>query len=122
MEQRPWGYFENLHTGKDYLVKKIVIYPGKRFSLQRHKKRDEHWVVVQGTGNVMQSSNAGFMDEYDLEVGSAVYISKNQLHRLHNTSETEDFIIIEVQQGVCDENDIERLEDDFGRGESAEPK
>lgn len=107
---RPWGFFENLDERDDHKLKRITVHPGKRLSLQRHRRRGEHWYVVRGTGVVR-------LDDKDVVVapGMSVDIPRGILHRIENTG-TENLIYIEVQTGdYFGEDDIERIEDDYGR-------
>ena len=109
---RPWGYYINIEGFDDgpYKVKKIVVYPGKKLSLQLHKHRSEHWTIVQGTGIVQVG-----MDKHNVEQNRSIYIPKETLHRIQCTSD-ENLEFIEVQVGdYLGEDDIVRLEDDFGR-------
>ncbi len=109
-DYRPWGYYEVLLDEEHYKVKRIVVYPGKRLSLQRHSQRSEHWYVVSGAGLARCGD-----DEMTVGSGSAVDIPREYLHRIQCTSE-EPLVFVEVQQGsYCGEDDIERFEDDFGR-------
>ncbi len=107
---RPWGFYENLAEGNDHKVKRITVFPGKRLSLQKHHKRSEHWVVVTGKGIIT-------IGEKKIEVtpGMAVDIPKEATHRIENDG-TSLLIFVEVQMGdYFGEDDIVRLEDDFGR-------
>jgi mannose-6-phosphate isomerase len=107
---RPWGFFENLDERDDHKLKRITVYPGKRLSLQRHRRRSEHWYVVQGTGIIR-------LGDEDVAVcpGMSVDIQRGVLHRMENTG-PQDLIYIEVQTGdYFGEDDIERIEDDYGR-------
>ncbi|MDC6486956.1 mannose-1-phosphate guanylyltransferase/mannose-6-phosphate isomerase [Methylophilaceae bacterium] len=107
---RPWGWFETIEEGNAYKVKRIQVNPGKSISLQRHQQRSEHWVVVQGQAVVQQD-----IEEYELSMNESTYIHKNQVHRLSNKT-NEILQIIEVQSGeYLGEDDIERLEDNYGR-------
>lgn len=109
--QRPWGTYEDLLTEREYKVKKIIVEPKKRLSLQSHSHRDETWCVVKGTGLFT------IMDQFLLVDKSSgpLYIAKNQKHRVENIGDT-DLIIIETQRGdLLSEDDIIRFEDDFGR-------
>ena len=109
-ENRPWGWFETLEESKYYKVKRIHINPGRSISLQRHQKRSEHWVVVQGKASVQKDNQ-----EFELNQNESTYIDINQVHRLSNKS-NEILQIIEVQSGeYLGEDDIERLEDNYGR-------
>jgi mannose-6-phosphate isomerase-like protein (cupin superfamily) len=107
---RPWGYYIILADEKDHKVKRIVVKPGKRLSLQRHQKRSEHWYVLFGTALVT-------LDDKEIEFlpGQAADIPKHTWHRVKNPGEGE-MAFIEVQTGeYFGEDDIERKEDDFGR-------
>lgn len=107
---RPWGYYQILSDALDHKVKRIVVVPGASLSLQRHKKRAEHWLTVSGTGVATIDGKA-----ISLTDGKAVDIPQGATHRLENTS-TADLVIIEVQTGTYfGEDDIERLEDKYGR-------
>lgn len=108
--KRPWGYFEVLSEAPNHEVKRIVVEPGGILSLQRHKLRSEHWFVVSGKGIASVDGK-----DYCVQNGSAVDIPAKITHRLENTS-TENLVIIEVQTGeYFGEDDIERLEDKYGR-------
>ena len=108
--KRPWGYFEVLSDAPDHKVKRIVVEPGDILSLQRHKQRSEHWFVVSGKGIASVDGK-----DYPVQNASAVDIPSNKTHRLENSS-AENLVIIEVQTGVYfGEDDIERLEDKYGR-------
>ena len=110
---RPWGTYRSLALGKDYQVKEIVVYPGKRLSLQLHHHRAEHWVIVEGEALVTQGD-----DELFLSKNQSIYIPLKTRHRLENRGKTP-LRLIEVQSGdYLGEDDIERLEDDFGRIET----
>jgi mannose-6-phosphate isomerase-like protein (cupin superfamily) len=118
---RPWGMFEVIDAGEGYLVKRLTINPGGRTSLQRHKGREEDWVVAQGRGTVTYESmfTNNELREQILHVNhpdyfNTFYIGKGEWHRIHNTGE-EPLVIIEIWKGVLDEDDIERKEDDYGR-------
>ncbi|MCF6238569.1 MAG: glycosyltransferase [Candidatus Marinimicrobia bacterium] len=109
---RPWGFYEILSDTVDHKVKRIVVHPGKRLSLQRHRHRDEHWYVVAGEALMT-------LDEKQLRLneGDSIDIPRGAVHRIENTTE-DDMTFIEVQSGdYFGEDDIERLEDDFGRVE-----
>ena len=107
---RPWGSYRNLRRGEGYLVKEILVNPGAKLSLQYHKHRAEHWVVVEGEATVINLDK-----EFTLSVNQSIYIPLGAKHRLVNTGKTE-LRLIEVQSGdYIGEDDIIRLEDDFGR-------
>ena len=108
--KRPWGYFEVLSDAADHKVKRIVVSPGECLSLQRHRKRAEHWYAVSGEGAATVDGKV-----VSLVRGRAVDIPQGASHRLENTSSA-DLVIIEVQTGTYfGEDDIERLEDRYGR-------
>jgi mannose-6-phosphate isomerase len=109
-DRRPWGTFTVLDEGPDFKVKRIEILPGKRLSYQKHAKRAEHWFVVQGKAVVTLDDR-----ELVVMVGEAIDVPLGAAHRAENR-ESEPLVFIEVQRGLyLGEDDIERLEDDFGR-------
>lgn len=109
-DHRPWGYYQVISDEPDLKIKKISVYPGKRLSLQRHKKRAEHWFIVKGTAIVTLDSS-----EIPLEAGMSIDIPRGSFHRIMNTGR-ENLALIEVQTGdYFGEDDIERVEDDYGR-------
>jgi mannose-6-phosphate isomerase-like protein (cupin superfamily) len=108
---RPWGFFEVLYDGREAKVKRILVRPGGRLSLQRHQRRAEHWFVVQGEGAVTLDDR-----EILVKAGAALDIPRGALHRIQNTG-SGDLVYVEVQTGdYFGEDDIERLADDYGRG------
>ena len=110
IEHRPWGSFEVLVDEPDYKTKRIVVSPGGRLSLQYHHRRQEHWFVVAGTGDVTRGD-----DLLPVQAGVAVDIPVKIPHRIANTG-AEPLVFIEVQTGeYFGEDDIVRLEDDYGR-------
>jgi mannose-6-phosphate isomerase-like protein (cupin superfamily) len=106
---RPWGKWEELISDSTYMVKRLIIHPGKRISLQRHFKRSESWVIVQGQALFTLNET-----EKILNIGECVTINVKDVHRVENCG-TVDLIIIETQYGECIETDIERLSDDWNR-------
>ena len=109
-DRRPWGSYEVLEEGRNFKVKRIEVLPGKRLSYQKHAQRAEHWFVIEGTAKVT-------LDDRDVLIaaGEAIDIPVGSAHRVENPG-TEDLIFIEVQRGnYLGEDDIVRLEDDFGR-------
>lgn len=107
---RPWGYYTILVQSKTYLVKRLVINPHKRISLQYHNHRSEHWVIVSGVAEITHNSTTTHM-----KTGESTYIPAKTVHRLANPTDTL-LEIIEVQQGTpLTEDDIVRLNDDFKR-------
>jgi mannose-6-phosphate isomerase len=111
-EERPWGSFTVLDEGDNYKVKRIEVKPGKRLSYQRHTRRAEHWYVVRGTAKVTLNGV-----EILVKTGETVDIAVGDAHRVENAPGDEMLVFVEVQTGdYFGEDDIERLEDDFGRG------
>jgi mannose-6-phosphate isomerase-like protein (cupin superfamily) len=107
---RPWGRFTVLDESEVYKVKRIEVLSGKRLSYQKHASRSEHWTVVQGTARVTLNGR-----QSDLNVGESLDIPATAAHRVENP-EAGPLVLIEVQHGrYLEEDDIERLEDDFGR-------
>ena len=108
--ERPWGKYEVLATEDGYKVKRIIVIPSGRLSLQSHQHRAEHWVVVVGTAKVTVGDEVAFKTP-----GCSVYIPQGAIHRLENETET-DIVLIEVQTGTyLGEDDIKRYEDIYGR-------
>ncbi|MFO1194731.1 MAG: cupin domain-containing protein [Rhodoferax sp.] len=108
--ERPWGWFETVSEVRGNKVKRIRVHPGQQLSLQKHHQRAEHWVVVQGTARVTVGER-----QVDLTVGQHVDIALGAVHRLANRGDTP-VEIIEVQFGdYLGEDDIVRLQDDYGR-------
>mgnify|MGYP001487863674 CR=1 FL=1 len=108
--EKPWGSYSIIEKGPKYLVKKIIVNPGGKLSLQSHKFRSEHWVIAEGEAEVIVNDEAKFCKENDY-----IFIQKLHKHRLINKS-SKMLIVIEVWHGDnLDENDIERFEDIYGR-------
>lgn len=108
-DDRPWGVWEVLAVGLTYVVKRITVRPGHSISLQRHAHRDEHWTIVAGRG-----ARALIRGRHlDADVGTTFVVRAGELHRI--TAGDETLVFIEVQTGDCFEEDIERLEDSYGR-------
>ena len=109
-EDRPWGSFEILHEEDNLKVKRIIVKPGKRLSLQSHKQRSENWVIIRGEAVVTLDE-----DEIPRSANQAIYIPAGAKHRIANAGE-DDVVFIEVQTGTyLGEDDIIRYEDDFNR-------
>lgn len=110
-EQRPWGSYTILDESEFFKVKRIEVLPEKRLSYQRHQKRAEHWFVVQGTAKVTLNG-----EEILVKTGESVDIATGTAHRVENPHLSEKLVFIETQTGTYfGEDDIERLDDDFGR-------
>ena len=109
-EERPWGWIEILLEDKDLKVKRILVKPKKRLSLQSHKHRSENWIMVQGEALITLDT---YVKKY-LKT-ETVFIPAGAKHRIENTGD-EDVIFVEVQTGsYLGEDDIVRYEDDFNR-------
>ena len=107
---RPWGSYTILDEFDSYKVKRIVVNPGKRLSLQKHFHRSEHWIVVSGTATVTRGE-----DEYLVRANESTYIPMGEIHRLENVGKIP-LVMIEAQVGeYLGEDDIVRISDDFKR-------
>lgn len=107
---RPWGTYTVLEESSGYKIKRIVVKPGAVLSLQMHRHRSEHWVVLSGTATVVNGTK-----HYTVKPNESTFIPVGNKHRLENTG-TEDLVIIEVQAGsYVGEDDIVRFEDVYGR-------
>jgi len=108
--ERPWGWYETVSEAPGHKVKRICVHPGQQISLQKHLQRAEHWVVVRGTAQVTVGAQA-----LTLQVGQHIDIAVGEVHRLTNLT-LAPVEIIEVQFGrYLGEDDIVRLQDDYGR-------
>jgi mannose-1-phosphate guanylyltransferase/mannose-6-phosphate isomerase len=113
-DHRPWGFFESLIIGTGFQVKRIVVNPGAALSLQSHKFRSEHWIVVVGTAKVTIDETVKLVHENE-----SVYIPLGAVHRMENPGDTP-MELIEVQTGsYLGEDDIVRYEDVYARGQGA---
>jgi mannose-1-phosphate guanylyltransferase / mannose-6-phosphate isomerase len=107
---RPWGHYESVDAGPGYQVKRIVVSPGQALSLQRHRRRAEHWIVVSGTARVTCDERV-----FDLGANQSTFIPLGAKHRLENPGDAP-LQLIEVQSGdYLGEDDIERFEDRYQR-------
>ncbi|MEK6764720.1 MAG: phosphomannose isomerase type II C-terminal cupin domain [Planctomycetota bacterium] len=110
MASPPWGMWEVLLDEPAYKVKRITVLPGKRLSYQKHFRRREHWMIVEGKGVATIDG-----EEIHLEKGESIDIPQESAHRMANNG-NENLTFIEIQQGeYFGEDDIMRLEDDYGR-------
>ncbi len=106
---RPWGWYEVLAVGEGYQVKLLHLEPNQRFSLQRHQQRSEQWLVLAGQGVVQLGE-----DSLAVQLGQLLAVPVACVHRA--SAGPQGLEILEVQRGsVLREDDIERLEDDYGR-------
>jgi len=107
---RPWGSYQAIDRGERFLVKRIVVKPGGRLSLQMHHHRAEHWIVVRGTARVTIGAETKTLHE-----NQSIYIPIGAKHRLENPGKI-DLELIEIQTGsYLGEDDIVRIEDDYRR-------
>jgi len=107
---RPWGFYQSVHAGERFQVKRLTVWPGHKLSLQKHYHRAEHWVVVNGTAIVTRDN-----EEILLRENESVYMPLGCVHRLANPGR-QSLNIIEVQSGsYLGEDDIVRFEDTYGR-------
>ena len=107
---RPWGFYESLILGERFQVKRIVVHPGGKLSLQKHFHRAEHWVVVGGTAVVQRDAETHLVRENE-----SIYLPLGCVHRMENPGKV-DLTLIEVQSGTyLGEDDIVRIEDNYGR-------
>ena len=108
-EERPWGNFKVVAGGSVWKLKLITVRPKQALSLQSHKHRSEHWTIVGGKATVTLSNVRYYLSE-----GQSIFIVKNAVHRLQNDTD-DDLLVVEVQTGNCDESDITRYDDKYGR-------
>jgi len=107
---RPWGHYDSIDSGKGFQVKRILINPKAKISLQKHNHRSEHWVVIKGNALITCGNN-----KFTLKVNQSTYIAQGEVHRLENI-DNEPLEIIEIQTGnYLGEDDIIRLDDDYER-------
>ena len=110
IELRPWGYFEILSDQPGRKIKKLVIKPNQKISLQSHKLRTEIWFIEDGKGVVTIDEGEGVVTK-----GSFVHIPLKSKHRIWNHDDKQDLVIIEIAYGKCDEKDIIRYDDMYNR-------
>ena len=106
--KKPWGGYEVLLDSETYKVKRIIVDPYQQFSLQYHNKRVEHWVIVKDGGKIIVDNS-----EHIAFLRSSWYIKEKSIHRA--TAASDGLVFIETQIGKCDEDDIVRIQDDYGR-------
>ena len=109
--ERPWGTYEVLLDAEDCKVKRITVKPGQKPSYQYHHKRNEHWLVISGHGEARIND-----DPVDASPGTHIFVPMLAKHTIENTGAEENLVFIEIQTGeYFGEDDIVRLEDDYGR-------
>ncbi len=107
---RPWGYYNILEEGNDFLTKCITVNPKGKLSLQRHHHRNEHWIILEGEALVTKGK-----ETFTLNIGESINIDVEEIHSLQNKG-NDQLKVMEIQQGeILEESDIERLEDIYGR-------
>jgi mannose-1-phosphate guanylyltransferase/mannose-6-phosphate isomerase len=107
---RPWGYYQSIDNGARYQVKRIMVSPGQRLSLQKHFHRAEHWIVVKGTAEVTRGNEIIIVHENE-----SIFLPIGVIHRLANPGKI-NLELIEVQTGsYLGEDDIVRIEDVYDR-------
>jgi mannose-6-phosphate isomerase-like protein (cupin superfamily) len=107
---KPWGFYEVLEKGPNYLIKRITVSPDGVLSLQSHLHRSEHWVIVEGVADIIIDSEV-----YTLTTNNNIFIPKKSKHRLSNTGQ-KNLVVIEIWFGeITDEDDIVRYEDKYNR-------
>lgn len=107
---RPWGSYRVLAKGESYQIKEIRVNPGNRLSYQVHKMRSEHWLVLKGEAEVMLDG-----ERFKASIGESIDIPIGSAHRI-GAGGVKELVFIEIQRGeYLEEDDIERLEDDYGR-------
>ena len=107
---RPWGYYTVLENGNGFLTKCITVNPNAKLSVQLHHHRSEHWIILEGEATILKGK-----EFVKLQAGESIDIAIEEIHSLQNFG-TEQLKVLEIQQGdILDENDIERLEDIYGR-------
>ncbi len=107
---RPWGYYTVLENGNGFLTKCITVNPNAKLSVQLHHHRSEHWIILEGEATILKGKEL-----VKLKAGESIDIAIEEIHSLQNFG-TEQLKVLEIQQGdILDENDIERLEDIYGR-------
>lgn len=110
VHERPWGSWDVLDRGECYQVKRLTVLPHSRLSLQTHRHRSEHWLVVAGTATCVIGA-----EQHTARTGTHVFVPQGAVHRLTNARDTL-LQVVEVQHGsYLEEDDIVRLQDDHGR-------
>ena len=108
---RPWGFYKTIEEGMGFKVKRIHVFPNSSLSLQSHKYRAEHWIVISGVANIIKGDSS-----FILKKNESTFIPFKTKHRLMNNSKNKPLEIIEIQTGsYLEEDDIKRYEDIYGR-------
>jgi mannose-6-phosphate isomerase-like protein (cupin superfamily) len=109
---KPWGTYKVIYEDAGMVIKIIHVLPGHRLSLQKHKFRDEHWIILEGIATIRKYLT--LVEEFEWGKNACIHIPKNAWHRLSNKT-TKNLYVLEIQRGNCLEDDIERREDDYNR-------
>ena len=108
--EKPWGKYTIIDRGEGYQVKRHIVNPFSKLSLQKHNHRSEHWIVVSGEAKIVNGDK-----EMTLKINESTFVPVNTVHRFMNSGKTP-LIVIEIQTGeYLGEDDIVRFEDDYGR-------
>ncbi|OGG63439.1 hypothetical protein A3C21_02505 [Candidatus Kaiserbacteria bacterium RIFCSPHIGHO2_02_FULL_59_21] len=110
--KRPWGEFYGWDSGRGWNLKTVYVRPGKRLSLQYHRFRSEWWMLVEGDATAIIATKGGKTRRSELRKGVFFKVRKGAIHRLASKNGG---VVVEIAFGDFDENDIVRVEDDFGR-------
>lgn len=111
--EKPWGYYKDIFRTDNVVFKIIVVEPDEELSYQSHNKRAEFWFISEGTGLLTIEGI-----ETEVNTGDNITIEKKLKHKIKNTG-VDNLCIYEMQCGVCDENDIVRYEDKYGRSKTS---
>lgn len=109
---RPWGSFKNHHSMPGVHLKTLHVAPGGKLSLQRHKQRSETWILVSGSATATIGPNEGSLRRVELKINEPFYVPAGTIHRLESS---DGGTLVEISYGQFDEDDIERLDDIYGR-------
>lgn len=107
---KPWGWYKDLERESDLVIKKIHVKPLRKLSLQKHFKREEFWYIISGSGTVTVGNESLLANS-----GVTFFIEKGEVHRIE--ADANGITFVEVQRGECREDDIYRIEDDYGRAD-----
>lgn len=112
--EKPWGWYQDNLRTPDCVMKIVHVKARAQLSLQSHKQRSEVWGVRTGTATVVLGETLETIQEHTLQKGETISIPRHWIHRLKNDTDAP-VEVAEIQLGTCDETDIERYEDDYGR-------
>lgn len=112
--EKPWGYYEVLESTPTRWIKKLTIKPNQRLSYQSHTKREEYWFCLEGVGKAIIEKDT-LISKLLWPTIEVVEILRGVKHRIINTSDSQDLVVLEIAEGEPLEEDIIRYEDDYGR-------